>query len=290
MKESIYYFDFSIKRYGYKFNFDESLYRYFLRQPKSTLMQSGWKSNFYNMFLNEKKDVPILMDVISKARGFFGDDKHITALSLIRFVQGGLEYDYEKIKNDDWDMYYPYETLYHGKGVCSDKSILLAKLLILLGFRVVLFSHAKERHMTLGIQVPNGQGTFNLPEGSFAIIESTTYIQLGIIPPNSDLSKDDLTVIYPQTNGSMVFTRILELRQNEQEAIMKYGKEYIHANAYQKNILIKMKEINDEMQKINTMLNRTSDAATSNSLIKRYNKYVSDINLLGAYFNQANNM
>lgn len=290
MKESIYYFDFSIKRYGYKFNFDESLYRYFLRQPKSTLVQSGWKSNFYNMFLNEKKDVPILMDIISKARGFFGDDKHILALSLIRFVQGGLEYDYEKIKSDDWDMYYPYETLYHGKGVCSDKSILLAKLLILLGFKVVLFSHAKECHMTLGIQVPNGQGTYNVPEGSFAIIESTAYIQLGIMPPNSDLSKEDLTVIYPQTNGSMVFTRILELRQNEQEAIMKYGKDYIHANAYQKNILIKMKEINDEMQKINTMLNRTSDAATSNSLIKRYNKYVSDINLLGAYFNQANDM
>ena len=49
---------------------------------------------------------------------------------------------------------YPYEILYENKGVCSDKSRLLACLLKELGFGCVLFVYNSENHEAVGIKCP----------------------------------------------------------------------------------------------------------------------------------------
>ena len=49
-----------------------------------------------------------------------------------------LDYDYNKAENINFQVRFPYEVLYDGKGVCKEKSLLLIKLLSKLGYGVAL--------------------------------------------------------------------------------------------------------------------------------------------------------
>jgi hypothetical protein len=59
--------------------------------------------------------------------------------------------------------------LYENKGVCGEKSMLLAFLLRDLGFGVVLFDFAAQNHEAVGVKCSNGfRGT------GYCYLESTT--------------------------------------------------------------------------------------------------------------------
>lgn len=283
--EKTYYFDFSIKRFGFRFEFKNELLKYFNNQPKSVLQKPNWEIEYYNMFLNSDLDIPILKETLAKTQRFLGSNPDVLALGVIRFVQGGLLYDYDKLKESDWGAYYPYETLYLGKGVCMDKSFLLAKLLILLDFKVVLLAYNKNKHMTVGIKVSKGLGNYQTATDSFALIESTAYIPLGIIPSLIEDNEEPI-IIYPQKNGSKSFSKIKELRENEEKAIQMYGKSYVDANAYQKNILIKIRELEDKAKQVDYKLKTETNITACNILIEKYNKISREINVLVGYFNQ----
>lgn len=66
---------------------------------------------------------------------------------------------------------YPYETLYLGRGVCADRSVLLAALLDELGFGVALFEFEAESHIAVGLACPAG---FDYRGTGYAFIESTS--------------------------------------------------------------------------------------------------------------------
>ncbi|WP_395049226.1 transglutaminase-like domain-containing protein [Flavobacterium sp.] len=285
-KQETYYFDFSIKRFGFRFEFKEEVFKYFNNLPKYVLQQPNWEIEYYNMFLNNDLDIPILRETLAKTQRFLGTNPDILALGVTRFVQGGLLYDYDKLKESDWGAYYPYETLYLGKGVCMDKSFLLAKLLILLDFKVVLLAYKKNKHMTVGIQVSDGLGNYQTPTGSFALIESTGYNPIGIISPIIENNEEPI-IIYPKKNGTKLFTKIKELRENEEKATRMYGKVYVDANAYQKNILIKIKELEGKAKQIEYKLKAESNIIAYNILADSYNKINRDINVLIGYFNQG---
>jgi hypothetical protein len=72
----------------------------------------------------------------------------------------------------DTDWYYPYETLHHMRGVCADKSLLLAYLLDKLGYDVVLFDWNRDKggHMAVGVRCTGG---YDYAGSGYAFIEST---------------------------------------------------------------------------------------------------------------------
>lgn len=83
------------------------------------------------------------------------DDQARIAISLVQQIP----YDYNKFYRLSSSTSagfektrYPYEVLYDGKGVCSEKSALLAYLLRGLGYGVVLFEFQTENHMAVGVK------------------------------------------------------------------------------------------------------------------------------------------
>ena len=65
---------------------------------------------------------------------------------------------------------YAYQVLYEQKGVCGEKSELLALLLRELGFGVVLFHYEEENHMALGIKCPEKYGYLDT---EYCFVETT---------------------------------------------------------------------------------------------------------------------
>jgi hypothetical protein len=67
---------------------------------------------------------------------------------------------------------YPYETLYDGLGICTDKTYLGIAVFERLGYRTAVLEFDNERHMSIGIGVPNGSGNFDLNLGILELTNS----------------------------------------------------------------------------------------------------------------------
>ncbi|MEW6328962.1 MAG: hypothetical protein AB1468_02470, partial [Candidatus Micrarchaeota archaeon] len=106
----------------------------------------------YLGYLNEeeqKKELGKLVDAI-RAQTDNKDDQARIAISIVQQIP----YDWEGFRSGDIRGRYPYEVIFDNKGVCGEKSPLLAFLLRDLGFGVVLFNYEKEQHMAVGIKCP----------------------------------------------------------------------------------------------------------------------------------------
>jgi hypothetical protein len=99
------------------------------------------------------------------------DDQARIAISLVQRIP----YDSEKAKINIHHYLkvktrYPYEVIADNKGICGEKSLLLAFLLREIGFGVALFLYEKEKHMAVGIKSPEEFSLFN---SGYAFIETT---------------------------------------------------------------------------------------------------------------------
>ncbi|MGD9276476.1 MAG: hypothetical protein PVJ67_04865 [Candidatus Pacearchaeota archaeon] len=65
---------------------------------------------------------------------------------------------------------YPYEVLYDNKGVCGEKSELLAFLLKELGFETVIFYYRIENHEAVGVRCPL---QYSMNRGGYCFIETS---------------------------------------------------------------------------------------------------------------------
>jgi hypothetical protein len=75
---------------------------------------------------------------------------------------------------------YPYETLYEGTGICTDKSYLLAYMLKELGYGTSIMVFDKDQHMAVGIKTPSGYTSFG---SDYSFIETTnTGYKVGQLP------------------------------------------------------------------------------------------------------------
>lgn len=123
----------------------------------------------YRRIIGEQSTHPYLRDIVATIESMTDepDDRARIAVSLVQRI----EYDTARADSSYFGIRYPYETLCLGRGVCSDKSVLLAALLRELGFGVALFEFGPENHMAVGILCPDGYGYRG--EG-YAFIESTS--------------------------------------------------------------------------------------------------------------------
>lgn len=150
-----------------------------LSKKSHTYYSSIEKEIIYPLFTDNGQDY--FMETLTEKLDNLGSGD-IAGKIAISLVQN-IPYDYSKLWSRSSDWYYPYETLYHYKGVCSDKSILLAYLLKNLGYDVVLFEFPG--HMAVGVKT-SGNGFRNT---GYAFIETTiptiityepdTYIGIG---------------------------------------------------------------------------------------------------------------
>ena len=95
------------------------------------------------------------------------DDQVRTAVSLVQQIP----YDQEMLDKGTLEIRYPYQTLLDNKGVCCEKSLLLAYILGELGYGVALFDFEDEKHTAVGIRAAPEYAYKNT---EYAFIETTT--------------------------------------------------------------------------------------------------------------------
>ena len=123
---------------------------------------------YYLRYLNESSQEQGLDELVSRIRSKSSnpDDQARIAISLVQ----NIPYDFGKLDALNPNMSYPYGVLYRQKGVCSEKSLLLAYLLRELGYGVGLFEFRAENHMALGIRSP---AAYSYRNSSYAFVETT---------------------------------------------------------------------------------------------------------------------
>jgi len=108
---------------------------------------------------------------------YSGDDQARVAINLVQNIpydekKRDIDLKYDKFVN----IRYPYEVIFDNKGICSEKSLLLALLLKGLEYNVALFRielSNLEHHMAVGIKVPK---EFDYMGTGYAFIETTSVV------------------------------------------------------------------------------------------------------------------
>jgi len=140
-------------------------------------------------------------------------DRDEQARIAINLVQQ-IPYDMDGLNNGDLNGRYAYEVLYDEKGVCGEKSELLALILRELGFGVAIFEYELEQHESLGIKCPSG---YDYLQSGYCFVETTqpniitylpkTYLGVGelkskpqVITISQGSALEDVTEEYTDAN------------------------------------------------------------------------------------------
>jgi hypothetical protein len=123
----------------------------------------------YQKFIYLPEQDPFLLPLVEAIRekSTDPDDQARIAVSLVQQIP----YDQEMLDKGTLEIRYPYQTLLDNKGVCCEKSVLLAYLLHKMGYGVALFDFEREKHTAVGIQVAPEYAYKNT---GYAFIETTT--------------------------------------------------------------------------------------------------------------------
>lgn len=126
-------------------------------------------------YLNQEEQRKNLEILVKKIRSKTGepDEQARIAVSLVQKIpyDWNAYYDMDTYKTGDRVARYPYEVLYDKKGVCEEKSKLLAYILRELGFGVVLFGYEAENHMAVGIKCP---AQYSYRNTGYCFVETTS--------------------------------------------------------------------------------------------------------------------
>jgi len=123
--------------------------------------------------LNDEDQKQLLNPLIEEIQNITSnkDDQARIAISLVQ----NIDYDWDGFKSGNIEGKYPYEVLYTGCGVCSEKSELLVYLLRDLGYGVVVFrfdaSGDFPGHDAVGIKCPQ---QYSYRGTGYCFVESTT--------------------------------------------------------------------------------------------------------------------
>jgi hypothetical protein len=155
---------------------------------------------YYIRYAKDKAQDAAITDIVNVIKGQTADkdDQVRIAVSLVQQIP----YDSDKasVLNKSTIMRFPYEVIYDGRGLCSEKSLLLTALLEKLGYGSSLLLFVDEKHMVVGIEAPD---KYTFGNTSYAFVETTAP---SIITDatgrysNFDKLKSD-PVVYPISDG-----------------------------------------------------------------------------------------
>ena len=301
---------FQWKYAGSNYVFNEtlygSLYQYYQSQPKAYQYQgelpADWEENYYAIFLEHNgQDNSIAK--IATAINNLGIRKNLKDDQIVEltvaFVQS-IPYDDVRAQNilaGNGGTNYPYETLYEGKGVCSDKSFLLANLLKEMGYGTALFVYNAEKHMAVGIECSKQYSSYN---SGYCYAETTaTGFKIGVIPDidpkkgsavairelgqfNSQLDQFNVAKlgevkIFAQSQGK-TYNGIIQLVTLAKEADSLRGT-IQNMDKDLKNLHAKISAQQDQLNQMNKQLEKlkkTGEYAAYNDLVEDYNRLLKD--------------
>lgn len=178
-------FDFEGYRYTVTVPVDRAVYEAAkqvkpLISEESGETEAARESAYFRYMVQDPVQAPIIsatakqLRAIAKRRGY---DRSRYAELVAKYVQS-MPYDFSKLVNVDRQTEFPVVTLVDGKGVCGDKSLLLAGLLAHEGFDTALLLFEPEEHMAVGIKGPGKQ----YRDCGYLFVESTSQAYLSEVP------------------------------------------------------------------------------------------------------------
>jgi len=129
---------------------------------KETLWDIQENRSHFLFYVNDPVQAPYIKTLADeiRARSADPDDQARIAANLVQHIT----------YSPGNRTRFPYEVLYEGKGVCGEKSTLLAALLRELGFGSSIFYFLSLNHMTTGINCPV---PYDFQGSGYCMIEST---------------------------------------------------------------------------------------------------------------------
>ena len=141
------------------------------------------REQFYSIFFNKKAGDTTVKDLVAYgqqaalSRGWTKDQTAEFLIALIQYIP----YDTAKLNQDPMQPNYPYETLYHDSGICSDKTFLTVAVLRELGYGAAILDFPNLNHSAAGISCPVGDSVNN---SGYCYVETTNYFPIGVVPPS----------------------------------------------------------------------------------------------------------
>jgi len=280
-----YTFDVGKKTYSIELALEEDVVDYFKDEPKvytysGNNLPDDWEIDYYNMFVKNRKDENAIEDILYELQRL---KRNMSEEELVQFavafVQGGMEYDWNSYYSVSDKLNYPYETLFEQKGVCSDKSLVLGKLLAALDYDVAFLTFEKANHMAVGLKVPSGYGDLGT---KYAFVESTNYSSIGRIPQTfvGGVKIEEAPQVIPIYNaGNKSYDAIVDLEDKERQLSKKYGDSYLQASAQAKNLLEEMYKLKSSIEELTKKFeNLNCEGEVNASKMKACNKFQNRIN------------
>lgn len=185
----VYNFKYKNSARQIELDLSPTLYREYAASPKVLTYQVGHepanlREAFYGLFLKLKSNDLSLDSVIYKLKAL-ALQNNLSADETVDLVMAFVQYipyDQAKVNANllaNNNPYYPYETLYLDRGVCSDKTFLAIALLRKLGYGAAILDFPDLNHTAVGIECPLGD---SINSSGLCYIETTNYFPAGVIP------------------------------------------------------------------------------------------------------------
>jgi len=182
-----YSFRYQNKEYNLSLQLDSNLFTAYQNSPKvytyyANQTPTDVRDAFYGLFFNIKNNDTVLDNMIKQAQAL-GAQNNWTTDQVMEFLLAWVQqipYDQAKLVNGSNTIpYYPYETLYLNKGVCSDKTFLAVALLRKLGYGAAILDFPEINHTAAGIACP---AQYSVNNSGYCYVETTNYFPFGVIP------------------------------------------------------------------------------------------------------------
>lgn len=196
-------------------SFSPALYAAYQSSPKvytysSNNPPANLREAFYGLFLTIRAEDASLRQLASKLQALAREQKWTDdqlAEFALAFIQS-IPYDSAKLDESgtaNTNPYYPYETLYLNRGVCSDKTFLAVALLRELGFGAAILDFPERNHSAVGISCPVEH---SLGGSGYCYGETTNYFPLGVIPQTISAGQAQAVTDYNHLFDPMSLGRI----------------------------------------------------------------------------------
>jgi len=277
------------------------IYTYYSESDPASLRES-----FYGLFLQVKSGDSSLDDLITKLRAvatahnWSNDQLAEFTLALVQFIP----YDTTKISTGDLanlNPFYPYETLYLNRGVCSDKTFLALALLRRLGYGAAILDFPDINHAAVGIACPT---SISLKGSGYCYVETSNYFPFGVIPSavnsgQAESSNDNWDNLFnPATLGQIEIYQ--KTTGRTYYGVSQTQEKIVEINSLKNNLNSQQSEINNLVASLQTqeyninLLKIQLDSSYSNDLVSSYNnavnKYNSDLVIYQSQIDTYNNL
>jgi len=273
-----YEYNFELFKYQYKLGLEiqEDLIQNTLQKPKTiqvyeheNLSDEEFTQKFYAQFLNDDYDVETLENILTiLSSREIGTDFDLVQV-IVSFVQA---IPYEEAA----DQKYPLETLYLNKGDCSDKSVLLGKLLSIAGYDVCLFVYEKAKHMSVGLKVDESSDYYH---NNYIYIESTGYNPIGNIPKEfaGGIKIEEEPIVVYLEDGDYEISGFNDLKQLYNSIEETYGNNYFNTTIEGKIIIEELLTVKNNLDSLQSINNDTENQITK--LKNDYQRFNCDVQI-----------